>query len=81
LGGRRSSTETFATYEEALEYLESQTAPNYRIVGEDCLISPVPLEELRHYKLVHVSDPEVIPAVIEGEEEQFFYVKIFEYLP
>ena len=76
-----TSTETFATYEEALEYLESQTASNYRIVGEDRFISPVPLEELEHYKLVHQSDPEVIPAVIEGEEEQFFYVKIFEYLP
>jgi len=72
-----SSIQSFATYEEAQAYLESQTAPNYRIVGEDPFISPVPLEELEHYKLVYRSDP----AVVEGVEEPISYVKIFEYLP
>ena len=80
-----SSSETFATYEEALEYLESQTGPNYRIVGQDQFISPVPLEELEHYKLIHQSDPEVIEGDEEEEEEEeeepISYVKIFEYLP
>jgi oligosaccharyl transferase (archaeosortase A-associated) len=81
-----TGNETFATYEEALEYLESQTAPNYRIVGEDPFISPVPLEELEHYKLVYQSDPVVIEEEREKEEEeeeeeQLFYVKVFEHLP
>ncbi|MCK4362215.1 MAG: hypothetical protein KAW13_02930 [Dehalococcoidia bacterium] len=73
-----TSTESFATYEEALEYLESQTAPNYRIVGEDPFISPVPLEELEHYQLVHQSDPEILTR---KKVEPISYVKIFEYLP
>jgi len=72
-----SSTKSFATYEEAQEYVESQTAPNYRIVGVDPFTSPVPLEELDHYRLVHRSDPEVV----EEEDEPISYVKIFEYLP
>ena len=71
------SAQTFATYEEAQEYLESQTASNYRIVGESPFISPVPLEELEHYKLIHRSDP----AVVGEYEEPISYVKIFEYLP
>jgi dolichyl-diphosphooligosaccharide--protein glycosyltransferase len=73
-----SSTQYFATYEEALEYLESQTASNYRIVGEDPFISPVPLEELEHYQLVHPSDPEVLT---KKKVEPIPYVKIFEYIP
>ncbi len=76
-----SSTQSFATYEEAQAYLESQTAPNYRIVGEDPFISPVPLEELEHYKLVYRSDPAVVEAIAEQVEEPISYVEIFEYLP
>jgi dolichyl-diphosphooligosaccharide--protein glycosyltransferase len=72
-----TSAQSFATYEEAQEYLESQIAPNYRIVGESPFISPVPLEALEHYQLVHRSDPEVI----EGSGDPLSYVKIFEYLP
>ncbi|GAF95414.1 unnamed protein product [marine sediment metagenome] len=73
-----SSIQTFATYEEAQEYLESQTAPNYRIVGEDPFTSPVPLEELGHYQLVHQSDPEILTR---KKAEPISYLKIFEYLP
>ena len=73
-----SSTQSFATYEEAQEFLESQTDPNYRIVGMDPFTSPVPLEELEHYQLVHQSDPEVL---IKKKVEPIPYVKIFEYLP
>ena len=73
-----TSTQTFATYEEALEYLEGQTSLNYRIVGEDPFISPVPLEELEHYQLVHQSDPEILTR---KKVEPISYVKIFEYLP
>jgi len=51
-----SSTQSFATYEEAEAYLESQNSPNCIIVGTDPFISPVPLEELEHYKLTYQSD-------------------------
>jgi asparagine N-glycosylation enzyme membrane subunit Stt3 len=81
-----TGNETFATYEEALEYLGSQNTTNYEIVGEYPSISPVPLEALEHYNLVYQSDPVVIEVTIgtgkEAEEEQrLFYVKIFEYQP
>jgi len=72
-----TGTLTFATYEDAQEYLESKTAPNYRIVSESPFISPIPLEALEHYKAVYSSDP----AAVEGEKELISYVKIFEYLP
>jgi len=71
------SIQTFATYEEAQAYLESQTAPNYRIVGENPFTSPVPFEKLEHYNLEYQSEPEVV----EDEEEPIPYVKIFKYLP
>ena len=73
-----SSTQTFATYEEAQEYLDSQTDPNYRIVGIDPFASPVPLEELEHYQLRHQSEPEVLT---KKKEDPLPFVKIFEYLP
>ena len=67
----------FATYEEAEAYLGNQTAPNYGIVGTDRFTSPVPLEELEHYKLVHQS---YIEKELSGNET-VPYVQIFEYLP
>jgi len=76
-----TGNETFATYEEALEYLKSQTAPNYRIVGGDPFISPVPLDELEYYKLIYRSDPAVVEEIAEQVEEPISYVKVFEYLP
>ena len=76
-----TSTQSFATYEEAQEYLESQTAPNYRIVGDSPFISPVPIKELEHYKLVHQSDPEMVELDDGYAEHLISYVKIFEYLP
>ena len=72
-----TSSQTFATYTEAKEYLENQTAPNYRMVGLDPFTSPVPLEELEHYKLVHQSEPQVV----NGKGEPISLVKIFEYEP
>ena len=73
-----SGIQRFATYEEAQEYIEAQAAPNYRIVGEDPFNSPVPLEKLRHYQLVHQSDPEILIRKKVGPIPE---VKIFEYLP
>jgi hypothetical protein len=71
-----TSSQFFATYEEAQEYLESHPSLNYRIAGDSPFISPVPLEALKRYKLVHQSEPEVV----EGEDGLISYVKIFEYL-
>lgn len=72
-----SGFSTFATYEEAEEYLKSHATANYRIVGIDPFISPVPLEELEHYKLVYPSNSSGgLP-----EDETIPFVQIFEYLP
>ena len=70
-------TQTFATYEEALEYLERYPDLNKRIVGKNPFVSPVPLEKLEHYQLVHQSDPEIVP----GKYVTIPHVKIFEYTP
>jgi len=69
-----TSEERFDSYEEAEAYLLSQESANYRIVSTNPLISPVPLEELKHYRLIHSSESyqpgvEMAPAV-----------KIFEYI-
>ena len=72
-----SSYQSFATYEEAEAYLGNQTSPNYKIVSGNPFISPVPLEELEHYKLVHQS---YIEKELWGSET-IPYVQIFEYSP
>jgi len=65
----------FSTYEEAESYIAEQATDNYRIVSPNPFDSPVPLEELNSYELVHESDAKVgmgnmtVPAV-----------KIFKYL-
>ncbi len=70
-----TSAEQFDSYEEAEAYLLSQESDNYKIVGTNQFISPVPLEALEHYQLVHSSEEAVmLPAV--GEVPA---VKIFEY--
>ena len=51
-----TSQEQFNSYEEAEAYIASQTSGNYRIVGTDIMVSPVPLEALSGYKLVFGSD-------------------------
>ncbi|MBA7505293.1 hypothetical protein ES706_03959 [subsurface metagenome] len=70
-----TSVEQFDSYEEAEAYFLSQESANYKIVSDNPFISPVPLEALKHYKLIHSSDShtrqptgETIPSV-----------KIFEY--
>ena len=70
-----TSAEEFGSYEEAEAYLLSQESADYRIIGVNPFISPVPLEALEHYQLIHSSDSSIeiqnvgaIPAV-----------KIFEY--
>jgi len=70
-----TGAEEFGTYEEAETYLNSQEIPNLRIISTNPMFSPVPLEELEHYELIHSSnstvtlpDAGVIPEI-----------KIFQY--
>jgi len=67
---------TQATYEQAVDYLESQSTPNHRIVGIDPFASPVPLEELDRYQLVYQSPS----TILQSGDERVSYVEIFEYV-
>ena len=65
---------SFTTYEEAEAFINEH--PGYIIVGLHPFMSPVPLEKLEHYKLIHSSDQMVnLGDIITS------YVKIFEYTP
>jgi dolichyl-phosphooligosaccharide-protein glycotransferase len=72
-----TSSKVFTTYEEAAAFIQGQKTPGYRIVGTDPFVSPVPLEALTHYKLVHQS-----PSILgEGDDRKVTFVEIFEYTP
>jgi hypothetical protein len=76
-----TSIQSFETYEEAQEFMESHTDSNYSIGGFDPFTSPVPLNELEDYQLVHQSDPEVFTDKETGKKDKPIpYVKIFEYI-
>jgi len=72
-----TSAKTFATYDAAKSYLDSQTGSNYVLVGDSPFASPVPLEKLNNYKLIYESPSKVAPA--PGLSTS--YVKIFAYSP
>ncbi|MBM3156476.1 MAG: hypothetical protein FJ004_04240 [Chloroflexi bacterium] len=67
----------FATYEQAKSYLDSQTEPNYRLVGIRPFTSPVPLEKLENYQQVY----QTTPRISTYGNNTISYVKIFEYSP
>ncbi len=67
--------QAFPSYEQAEAYIARQASGNYRIVGTSPFNSPVPLEELKNYRLVHESD-----ARVEVGDGNLPGVKIFEYL-
>jgi len=69
--------EPFPTYEDALAFLGNQTTPNWRIIGAHEFASPVPLEELEHFEVVHQSTQ----GVSVPEETILPYIQIFEYTP
>ncbi|HEX7475516.1 MAG TPA: oligosaccharyl transferase, archaeosortase A system-associated [Dehalococcoidales bacterium] len=70
-----TSSKLFPSFEEADAY--RQKTPNSRIVGTDPFVSPVPLEKLEHYQLVHASN-----TVVEQEKDlKISYVEMFEYRP
>ncbi len=70
-----TNAEKFDSYQEALEYVESQGSANHRIVGTDQFISPVPLEAVKNYKLVYSSESGISHPDVGLIPE----VKVFEY--
>ena len=69
-----TDAQPFDTYQAANDFLLSKTSGNYRIVGPNPFISPVPLAALQDYKLVYASSQTTDTGV--GATSQ---VKIFEY--
>ena len=70
-----TGVQSFGTYEDAQAYIASQKSGNYRIVGNNPFVSPVPLPALEHYRLVYASKGSVMETGIGMVAE----VKIFEY--
>lgn len=71
-----SSSQKFATYDEAVSFIESH-GKNYVVVGTNQFTSPIPLEKLEHYSLVHAS-----PTILNTRSgDNISTVKIFEYTP
>ncbi|MFC2014585.1 STT3 domain-containing protein [Chloroflexota bacterium] len=71
-----TSAQQFDSYEEAVTFISNQESGNFEIVGTNPLVSPVPLEAVEHYRLVHSSEntinltgSDAIPSI-----------KIFEYV-
>ena len=71
-----TSSRSFPTDKEATAYISKQTSGNYRIVGINPFISPVPIEALEHYKLIHSSHGCIEQPGVGMIPE----VKIFEYV-
>jgi dolichyl-diphosphooligosaccharide--protein glycosyltransferase len=68
--------ESFPSYQEAKAFLLNQESPNYRIVSYNAFVSPMPLEALEHFKLIHSSDE----LVMRRPDREVPEVKIFEYI-
>jgi len=71
-----TSAQPFSTYEEAVSYVSKQESGNYRIVGANPFISPVPLDEVKHYKLIYQSDA----SAEQPGVGMVPVIKIFEYV-
>ncbi|MFC2020555.1 oligosaccharyl transferase, archaeosortase A system-associated [Chloroflexota bacterium] len=82
----------FDTYEEAEAFVSSQDSDNYRIVGVNPFVSPVPLEAIEHYRPIHSSENSLslnlfnsISSLVQGDTGALSSinvpsVKIFEYI-
>jgi len=71
-----SSIEFFPSYEEANNYIASQKSGQFQVVGDSPYVSPVPLEELKHYQLIYHSPESTYQAGVGSVPS----VKIFEYV-
>ena len=67
---------TYGSYAEAEAYLAAQKTGNWRIVGKDPCVSPVPLEALEGYRPAFASSQKARVGNSDVPE-----VKIFEYKP
>ncbi len=65
---------TFRSYSEAAGFLASQQSGNWRIVGKDPTVSPVPLDALDGYHLAYASSQKSKVGTADTSS-----VKIFEY--
>jgi len=65
----------FTSYLAAKAFVDAE--PDYIIVGASPFISPVPLDELQHFELIHKSPT----TVVTRGNETLSYVEIFEYYP
>jgi len=66
---------SFSNYADALAFVQKN--PSYIIVGTDRFLSPVPLEKLEHYSLVH-SSPN---AGVKWGNDTISRVLVFKYSP
>jgi oligosaccharyl transferase (archaeosortase A-associated) len=66
---------SFASYQEALDYVDSQESGNHAIIGSSPFISPVPLEAVPDFNLVYSSSQGTSLSGVGLVPE----VKIFEY--
>jgi len=68
-------TKSFSGYMEAEAFIAGQNSGNYRIASANPYFSPVPLEKLNHFRLIHNSDSSIsVPGAGIVPE-----VKIFEF--
>jgi len=65
---------SFRSYEEARTFIKDQEIGNYRVIGIDPLVSPVPLEALAAYRPVYQSEE----TAGVGSSVQLPAIKIFE---
>ena len=72
-----SDQKSFSNYDSAKAFVDANK--DYRIVGANLLISPVPLKKLEHYKLIYQSPTAV--ATKQGGNGTISAVEIFEYSP
>lgn len=74
-----TDTKSFSSYEEARVFVSSQGSGNYKIVSDDPVNSPIPLEPLEHYKLIHSVESTTFTGfrVFSSLSNS---VKIFEYI-
>ena len=68
-------TQSFPTFEQAVEYISKKSSGNYKIASPNPMITPIPLTSLESYNLVYSSSQSAqansnVPAL-----------KIFEYVP
>jgi dolichyl-diphosphooligosaccharide--protein glycosyltransferase len=67
-------TKTFSSYDEAQGFVLANKNKDYILVGQDPFKSPVPLEELKEYKLVYASNQKITTGSTSQSN-----IKIFEY--